>query len=246
MVAGQRKEDVMEQRGVLLKGIARVLNAGGCALLNIYDAATSIKTSKTSVLPGAKEGLQAQLAESEKRMEKIKQRILAIEDEEKAAREAATKSAETKTEPVADAGEPAASAAPAAAEGSTDAVAEEAKEIVAAAAETPEHELQKDTAEPEAPVAGEVATDAVTEEVSERVAEAAETPEHELQKDTAESEAPVAVEVATDAVTQENTATEVFEKMLKSDLLKLCLEKGIEADKKMTKPEIIALILGRS
>jgi len=207
MVAGQRKEDVMEQRGVLLKGIARVLNAGGCALLNIYDAATSIKTSKTSVLPGAKEGLQAQLAESEKRMEKIKQRILAIEDEEKAAREAATKSAETKTEPVADAGEPAASAAP---------------------------------------VAGEVATDAVTEEVSERVAEAAETPEHELQKDTAESEAPVAVEVATDAVTQENTATEVFEKMLKSDLLKLCLEKGIEADKKMTKPEIIALILGRS
>jgi len=207
MVAGQRKEDVMEQRGVLLKGIARVLNAGGCALLNIYDAATSIKTSKTSVLPGAKEGLQAQLAESEKRMEKIKQRILAIEDEEKAAREAATKSAETKTEPVADAGEPAASAAP---------------------------------------VAVEVATDAVTQEVSERVAEAAETPEHELQKDTAESEAPVAVEVATDAVTQENTATEVFEKMLKSDLLKLCLEKGIEADKKMTKPEIIALILGRS
>ena len=207
MVAGQRKEDVMEQRGVLLKGIARVLNAGGCALLNIYDAATSIKTSKTSVLPGAKEGLQAQLAESEKRMEKIKQRILAIEDEEKAAREAATKSAETKAEPVADAGEPAASAAPAAAEGSTDAVAEEAKEIVAAAAETPEHELQKDTAEPEAPVAGEVATDAVT---------------------------------------QENTATEVFEKMLTSDLLKLCLEKGIEADKKMTKPEIIALILERS
>ena len=118
MVAGQRKEDVMEQRGVLLKGIARVLNAGGCALLNIYDAATSIKTSKTSVLPGAKEGLQAQLAESEKRMEKIKQRILAIEDEEKAAREAATKSAETKTEPVADAGEPAASAAPVA--GSSD------------------------------------------------------------------------------------------------------------------------------
>ena len=197
----------MEQRGVLLRGIARVLNAGGCALLNIYDAATSIKTSKTSVLPGAKEGLQAQLAESEKRMEKIKQRIRAIEEEEKAAREAAIKSAETKAEPVAEAGEPAASAAP---------------------------------------VASEVSTDAVTEGVSEKVAEAAETPDHELQKDTAEAEAPVVGEASPGAVTQENTAAEGFEKMLKSDLLKLCLEKGIEADKKMTKPEIIELILKRS
>ena len=205
MVAGQRKEDVMEQRGVLLKGIARVLNAGGCALLNIYDAATSIKTSKTSVLPGEKGSLQARLAESEKRMEKIKQRILAIEEEEKAAREAATKSAETKAEPVADAGEPAASAAPAAAEGSTDAVAEEAKEIVAAAAETPEHELQKDTTEFEAPVDGEASIGAET---------------------------------------KEEVSTEVLETMLKADLLKLCMEKGIEADKRMTKTEIIALILG--
>ena len=197
----------MEQRGVLLRGIAMVLNAGGCALLNIYDAATAIKTRKTGVLPGGKGSLQAQLAESEKRIEKIKQRILAIEEEEKAAREAAIKSAETKAEPVAEAGEPVASAAP---------------------------------------VATEVSTDAVTEEVKEIVAEAAETPEHELQKDTAESEAPVAGEASPGAGTTENTPAEAFEKMLKSELLKLCLEKGIEADKKMTKPEIIALILGRS
>ena len=197
----------MEQRGVLLRGIAGVLNAGGCALLNIYDAATSIKTRKTSVLPGEKGSLQAALGESEKRIEKIKQRIKAIEEEEKAAREAAIKSAETKAEPVADAGEPAASEAPVASEGSTDAVTEKAKEIVAEAAETPEHELQKDTAEPEAPVAGEASPGAVTEE---------------------------------------NTVPEVLEKMLKGDLLKLCLEKGIEADKKKTKPEIIELILGRS
>jgi hypothetical protein len=197
----------MEQRGVLLRGIARVLNAGGCALVSIYDAATSIKTRKPSVLPEEKGSLQAQLAESEKRMERIKQRIQAIEEEERAAREAAIKSAETKAEPVTEAGEPAGSAAPVAREGSTGAETEEVKEIVAAAAETPEDELQKDTAGPEAPVAGEASPSAVT---------------------------------------PENPATEVFEKMLKGDLLKLCLEKGIEADKKMTKPEIIDLILERS
>ena len=158
-------------------------------------------------MPGEKGSLQAQLAESEKRMEKIKQRIQAIEEEEKAAREAATKSVETKAEQVAEAGDPAASAATVASAVSTDAGTEEAKEIVAEAAETPEHELQKDTAEPEAPVAGEASPGADT---------------------------------------QEKTAPEVFEKMLKSDLLKLCLEKGIEADKKMTKPKIIELILKRS
>ncbi len=195
----------MEQRGALLRGIARVLNAGGCALLNIYDAATSIKI-KTRVLPGEKGSLQAQLAESEKRIEKIKQRIEAIEEEERAAREAAIKSAGTKAEPVADAGEPAASAAPMAREGSTD---------------------------------------AVTEDVKARVAEAAERPEHELQKDPAESAASVASEASPGAETEEKAATEQLEKMLKGDLLKLCKEKGIEANDRMTKAAIIDL-LGRS
>jgi len=206
----------MEQRGVLLRGIARVLNAGGCALLNLYDAATSIKTSKPSVLPGEKGRLQEQLGESEKRIEKIKQRMRAIEEEEKAAREAAIKSAETKAEPVADAGEPAASAAPVASEGSTDAVPEEAME-----------------------------EEAKEEEAKEIVAEAAETPEHELQKDTAEPEAPVAGGATSAAVTEEKAAPEGLEKMLKSDLLKLCKEKGIEANERMTRAAIIELILGR-
>jgi hypothetical protein len=211
LLPGKKKEDVMEQRGVLLRGIAKVLNAGGCALLNLYDAATSIKTSKPSVLPGEKGRLQEQLGESEKRIEKIKQRMKAIEEEEKAAREAAIKSAETKAEPVADAGEPAASAAPIAGEGSTDAVPEEAKE----------------------------------EEAKEIVAEAAETPEHELQKDTAEPEAPVAGGASPGAVPEEKAAAEGLEKMLKSDLLKLCKEKGIEANERMTRAVIIELILGR-
>jgi hypothetical protein len=219
----------MEERGILLRGIARVLNAGGCALVNLYDAATSIKTRKPSVVPEEKGTLQTQLAESEKRMERIKQRIQAIEEEERAAREAATKSAERKAEPAAEAGEAAAPAAPAAAEDSTIAAAEDAREIVAEAVETPEPELQKDTVEAEAPVAGEVSAGVGTDEGSERVAEAA-----------------VADEPSPGAGTQENTAAEGLEKMLKSDLLKLCLEKGIEADKKMTKPELIDLILKRS
>ena len=58
----------MEQQSILLRGIARVLNAGGCALLSIYDAATSIRI-KTRVSPGEKGNLQAQLDESEKRIE---------------------------------------------------------------------------------------------------------------------------------------------------------------------------------
>jgi hypothetical protein len=56
----------MEQKGVLLRGIASVLNAGGSALLNIYDVATSIKTI---VLPGEKGTLSAQLRDYEKKLE---------------------------------------------------------------------------------------------------------------------------------------------------------------------------------
>jgi hypothetical protein len=232
----------MEQRGLLLRGIARVLNAGGCALLSVYDAAASIRTG---VLPGEKGNLKAQLREYEKKMdrlyyeigkevtlveskpqmsaageagiklvasyrveiEKIKQRLKQIEEEEKAAREAAIESARARAKPAADAGEPAAAGAPAASEASTGAKTEEAKEVVA---------------------------------------EAAETPEPELPKGTAATEVPGASETSPGAATEEKTSSEALEKMLKSDLLKLCIEKGIEADKKMTKPEIIELILKRS
>lgn len=241
----------MEQRGVLLRGIARVLNAGGSALVDIYDAATSIKIS---VLPGEKGNLKARLKEYEKKMErlyyeigkevalreytaqtsaageagiklvaeyrvkieKIKQRIKEIEEEEKAAKEAAIDSAGARAkpapEPIEDAGEPAASEAPEAGEVSTGPVTEEV-------------------------------TEEITEEIKEIVTEAAETPEHELRKDTTESEAPVDGEASIGAETKEEASTEVLETMLKADLLKLCMEKGIEADKRMTKTEIIALVL---
>ena len=58
----------MEQRSVLLRGIATVLNAGGSALVDIYDAATSITTS---VLPGETGKLKAQLREYEKKIEQL-------------------------------------------------------------------------------------------------------------------------------------------------------------------------------
>ena len=276
----------MEQRGVLLRGIARVLNAGGSALVDIYDAATSIKIS---VLPGEKGNLKARLKEYEKKMErlyyeigkevalreytaqtsaageagiklvaeyrvkieKIKQRIKEIEEEEKAAKEAAIDSAGARAkpapEPIEDAGEPAASEAPEAGEVSTgpaaDEVSEEIKEIVTEAAETQAQGIDTDTAESAEPEAGEVSPGVATEEVSDILAEAAETPEHELQKDTTESEAPVDGEASVGAEKKEEASTEVLETMLKADLLKLCMEKGIEADKRMTKTEVIALIL---
>jgi hypothetical protein len=306
-VAREGKEDLMEQQGVLLRGIARVLNAGGSALVDIYDAATSIKTS---VLSGEKGNLKARLKEYEKKMErlyyeigkevalsefttqtsaageagiklvaehrveieKIKQRIKEIEEEEKAAKEAASDRAGARAkpapEPIEDAGKPAVSEAPEASEVSTgpvteevtekiteevtEEVTEEIKEIVTEAAETQAQEIDTDRAESAEPEAGEVspgvAMEEVTEKVSEEVkvivAEAAETPEHELQKDTTEFEAPVDGEASIGAETKEEVSTEVLETMLKADLLKLCMEKGIEADKRMTKTEIIALILG--
>ena len=100
-------------------------------------------------------------------------------------------------------------------------------------------------AAPAAPVAGEGSPDAVAEEEKEIVAEAAEPPEPERQKEPAESEAPVAGEAMPGAVAEGKATTEELEAMLKSDLLELCMKKGIEADKRMTKAEIIDLILRR-
>ena len=58
----------MEQRGVLLRGIATFLNAGGSALVDIYDTAISVMTD---VLPGEKGKLNAQLREYEKKIEQL-------------------------------------------------------------------------------------------------------------------------------------------------------------------------------
>jgi hypothetical protein len=101
-------------------------------------------------------------------------------------------------------------------------VTEEEKEPVAEVAETPEYEFQKETAESEAPVAGEELPGV---EIEEKKSEAAEPPEAEMEE------------------VHKYTAEELGN-MVKADLLALCTEKGIEADRKMTKARIIELITG--
>lgn len=282
----------MEQRSVLLEGIARVLNAGGSALVNLYDAATSIKIS---ALSGEKAKLKGNIRAYEKKIERlyyeigkevsrqgdatqisaageagvklvveyraeielIRRRIEEIEaaerierqrllEEREAARrmkkqeaekqakiasekaaprrevnrEAKEKTYAAQAEPVIVA-EPSWPEVPFVSEVSTGAAAEETKEVVAEAAETAEHQLQEEVVEPEAPVAGEELPGAAAEEEKGAVAEPSETEKEEPHKYT----------------------TEELGNMLKADLLTLCTEKGIEADRRMTKARIIELIL---
>jgi hypothetical protein len=290
----------MEQRGILLSGIARVLNAGGSALLNVYDAATSIKTL---VAPGEKGSLRAQLGEYEKKlerlyceigkevvlradsaslsaagedgikvaagyqmeMEKIRLQMQKIEAEEKAAAAAAKREAAPERAAARVKKTPAAPAAPtAAAEESagteppadspvaveetpdtpaemaefaeTEAAAESA-EIIAAVDETAAPEIVADTAEFAEPEAATEPADSTPGESADIPVEAIATPERE--EDTAGPE-------ATTAETEQDAAPVDLELLLKSDLLQICSEKGIEADKKMTKAELIELISGRA
>lgn len=268
----------MEPRSALLRGIAGLLNAGGSALLDIYDAATSIKTS---MLPGKKGKLKTQLREYEKKIERlyyeigkevalreytgqmsaaaeagiklvaehrvkterIKQCIREIEEKEKAATKTATDRAGAKAEPAADTGKPAASEAPVASEVSTGVVTEEVKERVAEAAETQAQEIDMGAPESAAPEAGEVPTVVVTEEIKD-IPAGAETPGEKMQMETAESgaPAPVASESSPGAETKQEAVPEELETMPKSELLKLCTDRGIDADQRMTKAAIIELI----
>jgi hypothetical protein len=289
----------MEQRGVLLRGIAGGLNAAGSALLNIYDAATSILTV---VLPGEKGNMTAQLREYEKKIErlyceigkevalhaesaglsaaaeaatkraaeyqaeieKIRHRIQNIEAEAEVAassrRQAAKDSAaaEVKTAaetPIEETNEiaaavPAPDIAPEAAEfvepsavaQSADNALEESADMLVEVVEAASPEIVPDAAESVEPEIAEGSTDNTPEKSADMV-EAAETPKQELQKEMAESEAPSAAETFPAAETEEAAAVEL-ESLTKSDLLQLCREKGIEADKKMTKGDIIALLAG--
>lgn len=227
----------MEQRSVLLRGIARVLNAGGSALLDIYDTATSIKTS---LLPGEKGKLKAQLREYEKKIERLYYEI----GKEVALREYTAQTsaaAEAKIKLVAD--------CRVKIEGIKQSVREiEEREKAAARAATgpagakaqPAAHAGAQTAS-EAPVASEVSTGVVTEDITDILAEA-ETPGQKLQEETAKSGVPVAGGSSPGAETKQEAVPEALEEMLKSELLKICTDKGIGANERMTKAAIIELI----
>ena len=244
----------MERQGVLLSTIASVLNAVGSTLVNVYDVAMSITND---VLPGEKGTLKAQLREYERKieklyydigkdvvmqedtartkavvetgiklvaeyraeMERIKQCIRKIEEEEKAKAKAAN----------------------AKASGRTGVRKEPAPEATTEAAK----EAEKPPAA-EAPQSSSAAMDVVMDEAKGAVTEApkaSETPVPVAAPDTAESAEPETPAAAVAVESKEIKPAEELETMLKSDLLQLCREKGIEADKRMTKDAIIRLIV---
>jgi hypothetical protein len=263
----------MEQRSVFLRGIAGVLNAGGSALLDIYDTATSMMVR---LVPGEKEKPKAQLREYEKKIEElyyeigkevalresaqtsaateakiklvsdyrvkieeIKQSLREIEEKERAAAKAATDGARVKAEPAEHAGADAASdvgaataipAGVAAEEGKENAEAAEAREAIAAG--------PTQSAEPEA---GQVAAVAQLKEMT-AISGEAETPPQELLPETAGSGVPIAGESSPGPEMKQEAVPEELDTMLKGELLKICTDRGIDADQRMTKAAIIELI----
>ena len=278
----------MEQRSVLLEGIARVLNAGGSALLDIYDAATSITTG---LLPGEKGKLKAQLREYEKKIERlyyeigkevalreysaqtsaaaeagiklvaeyrvkierIQKCIREIEEKEKAAAAAKKEAAhvrvairvktapEPSSQPMAGAEESPMTELPEDIPLSMAAATDETNAVTGEVAAAPAPEMAADAPEPAEPEAVAAPAVAATEEITDILAEA-ETPGQKLQEETAKSGAPVAGESSPGAETKQEAVPEVLEKMLKGELLKLCKDRGIDADQRMTKAAIIGLI----
>jgi len=57
----------MDQKGELFRGLAKTLNAGGTALVSVFD---TVAKAVTKVLPGEKEGLKSKVREYQKKIEK--------------------------------------------------------------------------------------------------------------------------------------------------------------------------------
>jgi hypothetical protein len=234
----ERKEFLMEERGVVLRGIARVLNAGGSALLDVYDAVTLLSTGTSS---GEKGTLDARLKEYEKKVERLycdigREVALRVDMAETSAAVEAARSVvaeyQAEIEKI---------------KGRLSEIAAAKKAQDAGAGKGARARQAADGQEPGAPepqATREEAPDAGTGDGKETDGEAAAAPAQEFQRDAVESAA-TAGETSPDSE-KEETATGGLETLLKSDLLKICREKGIEADRKMTKAEIIGLIAGRS
>lgn len=205
----------MEPRSVFLNGIAKVLNAGGAALLDLYDTAASIKTG---LLPGENGRLKTLIREYEKKIERLYYEIgkeIALHEysgQVSAVAEAGIKlvaeyraKIEKIERSIRDIEEKAAtSGAGLKAGAKTRAKPGEAEAV--------EAEASADTAEPEA-------TAAAAPEEGEAALVQGESPDRMLQESS--------------------------EEMLKSELLKICADNGIEASERMTKAAIIELLRKR-
>jgi molybdenum-dependent DNA-binding transcriptional regulator ModE len=187
------------------------------------------------------------IAEYRNEIKKIKQGLQEIEEAEKIARQQALQKRESgqklkrpeakepvmtseKSAPgeeIAQEAEPGVPAEPPLAEGpvaggpSPEAGMEEEKPVETQESEPPQEALLEEASAEEMPVAGSPSPEAETEEEKPAEAQESETLPEELRKGTPEG----------------------LEIMLKVDLLALGTEKGIEVDRRMTKAEIIELIL---
>ena len=275
----------MEQRNLLLQGIAAALNAFGSALVSIYDLTAS---TLGNVLPGEKEKLKGKIREYEQKIErlysevgkevskegdmarlsaageaglnriaeyrieieKIKQSIQAIEEAERQKKEEVLQKKESAPmmksreaeepvivsqesapeEKIEKEAEPEVMAEPSqtdrgvAGEPSAGIEREAEKEAWTEEAQPPVEMFPLDTSGPEIPETGETSPGLETEAEKEALPETPETQKEPLPEYT----------------------PEMLGNKLKGDLLALCTEKGIEADKSMTKAEIIQLLMRRS
>lgn len=236
----------MEQRGVLLRGIATFLNAGGSALVDMYDTAISVMTD---VLPGEKGKFKAQLKEYEKKIEQLYCEIgkdVVLRDntaQMSAATEAKTKLVAEYQAEIEKIKQRVQQIEEEAAAASKKKAAQHAAARVKAAPESPSPPIAdaEEFAVTGLPEDSSAATEAAMEETKDVTTEA---PAPEIVADAAESAEPETAAESTDNKPEEAASAEL-ETLLKNDLLQRCSEKGIEADKRMTKAEIIALLSGR-
>jgi hypothetical protein len=271
-VLGEKEEDFMEQGNGLLSGIARVLNAGGSALLSIYDAATSLKIS---ALSGEKQKLKGNIRAYEKKIERLYYEIgKEVSNQGDTTRISAAGEAgvslvteyreeieriKQRIEEIETAQRIERQRLLEEREAARKMKREEAeKRVVIPSKKTAPH---AEPSWPEAPFASEVSTDTATEEVREIVPEVAVTQAQEIGTDTVVSAEPEASEALLGAATEEEKGavaeaseaekeephkytTEELDSIPKAELLALCTEKGIEVDRRMRKAQIIELLLG--
>lgn len=283
----------MEQRNIVLRGIATVLNGFGSGLVAVYDLAAS---TLGKALPGEKDKLKGKIREYEKKIEqlysevgrevskegdltrltaageaalgliaehrleieKIQEGLQALEEAERKEKEKALQEKEAAERLKRAKAEEAAGVA-----AETGSVAAEKISIVVEPApeEKIEAEAEEIMAEPsqaETEIPAKASSDLELEAEQETLTEEAELPTEAISLDTLvpevhfTEEAPSSSETETKALIQPAEAPrvkppkytrELLGNKLKGDLLALCTEKGIAADRSMTKAEIIELLL---
>ena len=273
----------MEQRNVVLQGIAAALNAVGSALVSVYDLSAS---TLGNVLPGEKDKINGKIKEYEQKIERLYSEVgkEVIKDREitrlSAAGEAALsliaeyrleiEKIKQSMQPIAGAEKQKKEGAPQVKEAPSREKMEEPETPVIVSQESESEEKTEKETKPEEIIAEPSPAETIVppglemEAEKETRTEEAEPPTEALPPETPEAEGPIMDNAGFDVKSDVETETEkealtesaeapqgkpakytreLLGNKLKGDLLALCTEKGIAADKNMTKAEIIELLL---